>query len=500
RRERPDLAAEHGIRYLRADARDVGQLATVLERAGTVHGIMHAAMVQRSRLVRDLTDDDLVESLGAKSGVAAALIDAIGARELDFLLFFSSAQSFLGEPGLGNYAAGSTFLDAYAHALDGRLPYPVRAINWGFWGTVGSVATDRHRAELTAAGFHSITAETGFGTLTEALRRPAPQLVVVPGTAALRERMTASEGTTTVVAATDGLTAAERMVVDDFHAVDGQLTAIARSALLALLHEMHAWRGPDPDATEVARRVGVTARYERLLHTLLTMLADGGVLTVHEGRFRPDPAALTDALAGGHGARLDALAAANPDSAVFVELLRRCLDHYPELLRGELLATDLLFPASGTTAMEQIYRGNPISDLYNDLLTARLLEHVDHRRGRLRPDDRIRILEVGSGTGGTTAGLLRALAAHGEHLEYWYTDLSVAFLAHGRREFGGRYPFVRFKRLDLDTDLVAQGFPAAGFDLVVGANVLHERVPPAELAATVRQEGHRQVGVPVLQV
>ncbi|MBM7077194.1 SDR family NAD(P)-dependent oxidoreductase [Micromonospora humida] len=473
RRERPDLAAEHGIRYLRADARDVGQLATVLERAGTVHGIMHAAMVQRSRLVRDLTDDDLVESLGAKSGVAAALIDAIGARELDFLLFFSSAQSFLGEPGLGNYAAGSTFLDAYAHALDGRLPYPVRAINWGFWGTVGSVATDRHRAELTAAGFHSITAETGFGTLTEALRRPAPQLVVVPGTAALRERMTASEGTTTVVAATDGLTAAERMVVDDFHAVDGQLTAIARSALLALLHEMHAWRGPDPDATEVARRVGVTARYERLLHTLLTMLADGGVLTVHEGRFRPDPAALTDALAGGHGARLDALAAANPDSAVFVELLRRCLDHYPELLRGELLATDLLFPASGTTAMEQIYRGNPISDLYNDLLTARLLEHVDHRRGRLRPDDRIRILEVGSGTGGTTAGLLHALAAHGEHLEYWYTDLSVAFLAHGRREFGGRYPFVRFKRLDLDTDLVAQGFPAAGFDLVVGANVLH---------------------------
>ncbi|MFD4600332.1 SDR family NAD(P)-dependent oxidoreductase [Streptomyces sp. NPDC058464] len=474
RRERPDLAAEHRIRYLRADAGDPRQLAAVLEQAGQVHGIMHAAMVQRSRLVRDLSDDDLTESLAAKSGAAATLVDAIGASPLDFLLFFSSAQSFLGEPGLGNYAAGSTFLDAYAHTLDARLPYPVRAVDWGFWGTVGSVATDKHRAALTAAGFHSITPDTGFTALTEALRRPAPQLLVVPGTAALRERMTPSEGTTPAVTPADALlTSADLRVVDDFHNVDQEMTTIARGALLAVLHEAGAWHGPDPDAAEVARRVGVAPRYDRLLHTLLTMLADGGALTVHQNRFRPDRAALGEALAGGHAARLAALAAAHPESAVFVELLRRCLDRYPMLLRGELLATDLLFPASGTSAMERIYRGNPISDLYNDVLTARLLAHVGRRREQLRAGERIRIVEVGSGTGGTTAGLLRALAPHGDHLEYWYTDLSVAFLAHGRREFGTRYPFVRFKRLDLDTDPVTQGFPADGFDLAVGANVLH---------------------------
>ncbi|MFF7240915.1 SDR family NAD(P)-dependent oxidoreductase [Streptomyces collinus] len=474
RRERPDLSAEHRIRYLRADASDAGRLAAVLEQAGPVHGIMHAAMAQRSRLVRDLSDDDLAESLTAKSGVAAALVDAIGATELDFLLFFSSAQSFLGEPGLGNYAAGSTFLDAYAHTLDERLPYPVRAVDWGFWGTVGSVATDKHRAELTAAGFHPITPDTGFTALTEALRRPAPQVLVVPGTAALRERMTPSEGTTPAVTPADGLlTSADLRVVDDFHAVDEKMSALARGALLAVLHEMGAWHGPDPDAAEVARRVGVTPRYDRLLRTLLTMLADDGVLTVHENRFRPDRAALTEALAGGHAERLGELGAANPASAVFVELLRRCLDRYPMLLRGELLATDLLFPASGTSAMERIYRDNPISDLYNDVLTARLLEHVGRRRERLRPGERIRIVEVGAGTGGTTAGLLRALAPHGEHLEYWYTDLSAAFLAHGRREFGARHPFVRFKRLDLDTDPVTQGFPADAFDIAVGANVLH---------------------------
>ncbi|MEV6613189.1 SDR family NAD(P)-dependent oxidoreductase [Streptomyces sp. NPDC051051] len=474
RRERPDLAAEHRIRYLRADAADARQLAAALHQAGQVHGIIHAAMVQRSRLVRDLSDDDLAESLTAKSGVAAALVDAIGVAELDFLLFFSSAQSFLGEPGLGNYAAGSTFLDAYAHSLDERLPYPVRAVDWGFWGTVGAVATEKHRAELTAAGFHSITPDTGFTALTEALRRPAPQLVVAPGSVALRERMTPSEGTTPAVTPADGLlTSADLRVVDDFHAVDEKMTAIARGALLAVLHEIGAWHGPDPDAAEVARRVGVTPRYERLLRTLLTMLADDGVLTVHQNRFRPDRDALAEALAGGHAARLGELAAAHPASAVFVELLRRCLDRYPMLLRGELLATDLLFPASGTSAMERIYRDNPISDLYNDVLTERLLEHVGRRRAQLRPGERIRIVEVGSGTGGTTAGLLLALAPHGEHLEYWYTDLSVAFLAHGRREFGMRYPFVRFKRLDLDTDPVAQGFPTDGFDLAVGANVLH---------------------------
>ncbi|MFH8786799.1 SDR family NAD(P)-dependent oxidoreductase [Streptomyces roseoverticillatus] len=471
----PGTALGERIRYVRADATDSAQLAALLDREGPVHGVVHAALVQRDRLVRNMSDEDLAESLAAKSGVAAALADALRGRHLDFLVFFSSAQSFLGDPGLANYAAGSTFLDAYAHALDARLPYPVRAVDWGFWGTVGAVAGDTHRDGLTAAGFRSITPEAGFAALLEALRQPAPQAVVVPGTAALRERMGATRTETTDVTTTDGGqqgTAGPR-VVEDFHALDRRMTEVATGALLALLDDMGAFGGPGPDADEVSRRIGVTPRYERLLHTLLDMLAQHGLLEADGGRFRPVPDALAKARAGGHLRRLGELAGAHPESAVFVRLLALCLGRFPELLRGELLATELLFPKSGTSLMEGVYRDNPISDLYNDLLTEHLVGHVRRRLEELPADAKVRILEVGSGTGGTSAGLLRALSPYGERVEYWYTDLSVTFLAHGRQEFGERYPFLRFKRLNLDSDPVAQGFPADGFDVAVAANVLH---------------------------
>ncbi len=473
RREPPGIDLGDHIRYVQADATDAVRLAAVLDEAGPVHGVVHAALVQRDRLVRHLSDTDLTESLAAKSGVAAALTDALRGHDLDFLVFFSSAQSFLGDPGLANYAAGSTFLDAYAHALDARLPYPVRVIDWGFWGTVGAVAGTHHE-RLTAAGFRSITPETGFAALTEALRRPAPQTVVVPGTRELRERLGAPRTT-------------DLGPVDDFHDLNRRMTAVAGSALLALLDELGAWNGPDPDAEEIAGRTGVALRHERLLRTLLTMLADAGLLETADGRYRPAPAALAEARTGGHARRLDELAQAHPGSAVFVRLLALCLEHYPKLLRGDLLATDLLFPASGTSLMENVYRGNPISDLYNDLLTERLVEHVERRLTDLPDDAEVRVLEVGSGTGGTSAGLLRALSPYGARVEYWYTDLSVTFLAHGRREFGERYPQVRFKRLDLDSDPVAQGFPAGGFDLVVGANVLHATADVGRAARHLRE-------------
>ncbi|MFF9644157.1 SDR family NAD(P)-dependent oxidoreductase [Kitasatospora aureofaciens] len=474
RSERPADGLGDGIRYVRADATDARRVAALLDEAGPVHGVLHAALVRRDRLTHHLSDTDLTESLAAKSGVAAVLVDALRGRHLDFLVFFSSAQSFLGDPGLANYAAGSTFLDAYAHALDARLPYPVRAVDWGYWGTVGAVADDTHRDRLTAAGFASIEPGSGFAALARALGQSAPQVVVVPGSAALRDRMGAARTETTQMVPTGRpLTAGDRRVVDDFHALDRRMTTIASGALLAVLDDLGAWHGSDPDANEVARRVGVVPRYDRLLRTLLTMITEEGLVELRDGRHRPVPGALAAARADGHLRQLEDLAAEHPEHAVFVRLLAHCLAHYGELLRGELLATELLFPSSGTSLMEGIYRGNPISDLYNDLLTDRLMAHVERRAAELPADGTVRVLEVGSGTGGTSAGLLRALDRYGDRVEYWYTDLSVTFLAHGRREFGGRHPFTRFKRLDLDTDPVAQGFPAGGFDLVVGANVLH---------------------------
>ena len=81
------------------------------------------------------------------------------------------------------------------------------------------------------------------------------------------------------------------------------------------------------------------------------------------------------------------------------------------------------------------------------------------------------MLEIGAGTGGTTAALLPILPP--EQAEYWFTDISPRFTAVAPELFRA-FPFVRPQVLDIERDPAAQGFAAhPPFDLIVAANVLH---------------------------
>ena len=53
----------------------------------------------------------------------------------------------------------------------------------------------------------------------------------------------------------------------------------------------------------------------------------------------------------------------------------------------------------------------------------------------------VRVLEIGAGTGGTTASVLAALGGRGDRVRYVYSDISLGFLGHGRRAFGADHPF-----------------------------------------------------------
>ena len=79
-------------------------------------------------------------------------------------------------------------------------------------------------------------------------------------------------------------------------------------------------------------------------------------------------------------------------------------------------------------------------------------------------------LELGAGTGGTTAHVLPHLDA--ARTEYYVTDVGAYFLGHAKEAFG-RHPFVRYAVLDVEKSLDAQGWQGGRFDLVIAANVLH---------------------------
>ena len=66
------------------------------------------------------------------------------------------------------------------------------------------------------------------------------------------------------------------------------------------------------------------------------------------------------------------------------------------------------------------------------------------------------MLEIGSGSGGTSAVVMAALASCGDRVIFMYTDVSPQLVAYGRRTFGAQFPFASFHVLDVERDVSPQ--------------------------------------------
>ncbi|MCX5205580.1 thioesterase domain-containing protein [Streptomyces sp. NBC_00237] len=163
----------------------------------------------------------------------------------------------------------------------------------------------------------------------------------------------------------------------------------------------------------------------------------------------------------------------NPDLAATHLLVETTLRAFPDILSGRRPATDVMFPGGSLELVQNAYATNPASAFFNQVLAADLVARL-RRRARARTADGARILEIGAGTGATSAVVLDALrSAQLDVREYCYTDISRVFLNHAERSFGAENPWLACEILDIERPVADQGFPLGGYDVVVAANVLH---------------------------
>ena len=97
--------------------------------------------------------------------------------------------------------------------------------------------------------------------------------------------------------------------------------------------------------------------------------------------------------------------------------------------------------------------------------------------GRSKPQ--LRVLEIGAGTGGTTARALAGLKSDaGEQLysTYVFTDISTLFFDSARQRFEA-YDNIEYRALDISRDPREQGFEAGAYDLVIASNVSAKKSP-----------------------
>lgn len=169
--------------YIQANAADLSELQRAYERIrgqySRIDGIVHSALVLSDRSIANMEEEEFRAALAAKLDVSVNMAQVFGKEEPDFVLFFSSLNSFLKLPGQSNYVSGCAYADAFARQLSLEWPCPVKVMNWGYWGSVGSVTSAQIRHSMEQKGIGSIEPAEANQALEQLLAGPLDQIVMM---------------------------------------------------------------------------------------------------------------------------------------------------------------------------------------------------------------------------------------------------------------------------------------------------------------------------------
>jgi non-ribosomal peptide synthase protein (TIGR01720 family) len=109
--------------------------ATVRERFGALHGVIHAAGVARNEAASVLSTGRALCQVHfrAKGRGLYVLRDLLEGSGVDFCLLMSSTASVLGALGYAAYSAANLFMDAFVHAHNRSSPSLWTSVNWDRW-------------------------------------------------------------------------------------------------------------------------------------------------------------------------------------------------------------------------------------------------------------------------------------------------------------------------------------------------------------------------------
>lgn len=246
---------------------------------------------------------------------------------------------------------------------------------------------------------------------------------------------------------------------DLFLGLDRLVAFYACTALEQLGLAWQAGRSLSVDA--LMSDLKVLPGYRRLLGRLLAILSEQEYL-----ESKGDVWVMRDKKPFDPAGWIAGLAASFPDARNELALVNQCGRSLAQALDGRIDGLQLLFPNGDASFVARFYTESPGLLALNDLLRAALAGAVE----RLPAGNGVRILEIGGGTGSSTAHLLPNLPA--DRCQYVFTDVSPVFTSKASETFAA-YSFVDYQVLDIEKDPAEQGFADGSFDIVVAANVLH---------------------------
>ena len=144
-----------------------------------------------------------------------------------------------------------------------------------------------------------------------------------------------------------------------------------------------------------------------------------------------------------------------------IRLMRAVGENLPAVVRGQ------------TNVLEHMMKDNMLNDFYVESLGIVEYSHF-LSQAVLQITQRyphMKILEIGAGTGGATKTIMKQLGT--AFTSYTFTDISTGFFEKAGEVFKDYKDRMIYKALDVEKDIVAQGYVEGSYDMLICSLVLH---------------------------
>ncbi|MBD3317201.1 MAG: methyltransferase, partial [Chitinivibrionales bacterium] len=408
---------------------------------------------------------------------------------LDFICYFSSGQaySFSGAAKLSAYAAGITFADSLVESLQENESIPIGIINWGFWSASVNMIREKN-IDVSIENLYALDDEKGFdcfeqfvNALEKGRLRHVLCMNISPQMESLVRQsrneifiMTEKQGFELKKSKGESIEIPHE-VIRDIRTTDvrNKLDADLAEALYGVIYAMVASsRLSNPTIENLRGFCEIIDKYSAWWRECFHFLKDYGFIKLDSSEVTSWTSVDTKESWKKWQAQKEQYLKRKEYSAV-AKLVNDCLYRLPDILKGHVLATDVIFPNSSMEKVEKIYKNNTRGDMYNEIVANAVVAYVKENVS-CGLKEGIRILEIGAGTGGTSEIVFEKLRPYSSYIdEYLYTDLSQAFFFHAENKFVRKYSYIRCKRLDIENHPASQGIDIAAYDIVLATNVLH---------------------------
>ncbi|NOU16649.1 MAG: SDR family NAD(P)-dependent oxidoreductase [Bacteroidales bacterium] len=452
-----------------------------------IHGAIFSGMVSNSdNSIDQISELEFRFTSNIKTLGSLAFYNALKKESLDFMCYFSSRQtySFLGASDFTAYTSGITFSDSIVRSLQKNTNFPIGIINWGIWKSSFKERTN----EIGTENIDVLEDWEGFACferfVNELQQNRIHQVLCVGQSKVLTSIMNIAQDEFIM------LTSKSPSFSQDYKKlIEIPTDKIANLRLrqkgmdldkwliqLLFVQLRRLWESSSSkiplNLLDLRVRSGIINKYYPWWNACLRILSEYKLIRI-KGDFVEDWLPLEfDSVWNSWRLQKDNYCQ-NPEYKALVLLLNDCLEKLPEVLQGQIPATDVLFPKSSLEKVEGVYKNNLQGDTYNEIVANTVVAYLQ-KRLELDSRTRLRILEIGAGTGSTSTIIFEKLRDYQNAIEkYCYTDISKAFFLHAHDNFASKTPYLECQLLDIEQSVESQGFELASYDLVIASNVLH---------------------------